>query len=187
MKNNIFKICCAVGVSAFFSCNSTTNDSANADSLSSDSSSAGTASQSSYVNLSTGEPVTIIRDTEQGYYVYSDSKKPIEDDIFFVDVNSRDTLYGKTGVVVNNAVIKTESGSWSLDEGMIEREGEEIKVKTPDGKLKVDGDELKYKEGDEKIKVDGDETKTKTGDTKTKTDGGDSKTKTSTTKVKVDN
>lgn len=186
MKTNILTICGAVLLPALFACNSTSNDNASADSLSADSAAALSATQASYVNLSTGEPVTIVRDTEKGYYVYSDTKQPIEDDFFFVDVNSRDTLYGKTGVVVNTAVIKTDAGAWSLNDAMIERDGEEIKVKTADGKFKVDGEEVKYKEGDTKIKVDGEEAKTKTGDSKTKVDGAEMKTKTGDTKVKVD-
>jgi hypothetical protein len=146
------------------------------------------ASNASYINLSTGAPVTVVKDEQQGYYVYSDTKKPIEKDFFFVDVNTQDTLYGPKGVVVNNAVVKSGSGSWSLNESMVERDGEDIKVKTADGKLKIDGDKLKYKEGDStKIKVDGNESKSKVGDSKTKTDGAESKTKAPGTKVKVDN
>lgn len=184
MKTNTLKTLAILILPALVACNNTSNDNASADSLETDSMQ---VSNASYVNLNTGEPVTIVRDTEKGYYVYSDTREPIENDLFFVDVNTRDTLYGKTGVVVNNAVIKSPSGSWTLNESMVERNGEEIKVKTADGKLKIDGDEMKYKEGDEnKIKVDGDETKIKTEDSKTKTDGAESKTKTPDTKVKVD-
>ena len=165
MKTNALKFLGIIIMPAIFACNSTSNENADADSLNTDSME---VSNASYVNLSTGEPVTIIRDTEKGYYVYSDSKEPIENDMFFVDINTRDTLYGRTGVVVNNAIIRADTG-WSLNESMVERDGEEIKIKTADGKLKIDGDEMKYKEGeDTKIKVDGDESKTKTGDTKVK-------------------
>ncbi|MBC8052597.1 MAG: hypothetical protein H7Y13_05995 [Sphingobacteriaceae bacterium] len=182
MKKNALKIIGAVLIPAIFACNSTSNDNASADSTAADT----TDMQSSYVNLSTGEPVTVVKDAESGQYVYSDTKKPIEKDFFFVDVSTQDTLYGTTGVVVNNAVIKSPAGSWTLNESMVEREGDEIKIKTADGKLKVDGEEMKYKEGDTKVKVDGEETKTKTSDSKTKTDGAESKTKTGDTKVKVD-
>lgn len=184
MRTIILKSFGVMLIPVFFACNNTSNDNANADSTATDM----TASEASYVNLSTGEPVTIVRDSEKGYYVYSDTKQPIEDDIFFVDVNTRDTLYGTKGVVVNTAIIKSPEGSWTLNESMVEREGDDIKIKTADGKLKIDGDEMKYKEGEEtKVKVDGDETKTKTADSKTKTDGADSKTKTDDTKVKIDN
>ena len=171
---------------AAIACNSSSNDSAGNDSASVDGENMG-ISQASYVNLSTGEPVTITQDAEKGYYVYSDTKEPVESDILFVDVNTRDTLYGRTGVVVNNALIKSSDGAWKLNESMVERDGDEIKIKTADSKLKIEGDEMKYKEGDDiKTKVDGEESKTKTADSKTKTDGEELKVKTPDTKVKVD-
>lgn len=171
---------------ALIACNTTSNNNASTDSLSADSTGA-QLSQTSYTNLSTGEPVTVMMDEQQGYYVYTDTKKPIERDFLFVDVNTQDTLYGPKGVVVNNALTKSASGSWALNEAMIERNGDDIKVKTADGKLKIDGDELKYKEGDStKIKVDGNESKTKVGDSKTKTDGNETKTKAPGTKVTVE-
>jgi predicted regulator of Ras-like GTPase activity (Roadblock/LC7/MglB family) len=180
MKLNALKFIAGIGVLSFFACTSNSNSTADADSAGLDSAGAMGTAQSSYVNLNTGESVQIVRDTEKGYYVYSDSRKPVEKDMFFVDVTTNDTLYGSKGVVVNSAVVKSEVGSWTLNEQMIEREGDEVKIKTADGKLKMEGDEIKYKEGEEtKVKVDGDETKTKTGNTKTKTEDGE-------TKVKVD-
>jgi hypothetical protein len=167
MKNSILKMAGILLVPTFIACNSNTNDNATTDSVETEMS----ASEASYVNLSTGEPVTIIRDTEKDQYIYSDTKQPIERDLFFVDVNTRDTLYGTSGVVVNNAVIKSPAGTWTLNESMVERDGDEIKIKTDSTKMKIDGDEMKYKEGDgSKVKVDGDESKTKTPDSKTKTD-----------------
>ena len=167
MKNSIFKMAGILLVPTFIACNSNTTDNASTDSVETEMS----ASDASYVNLSTGEPVKVIRDTEKGQYIYSDTKKPIERDLFFVDVNTRDTLYGTSGVVVNNAVIKSPAGTWTLHESMVERDGDEIKIKTDSTKMKIDGDEMKYKEGDgSKVKVDGDESKTKTPDSKTKTD-----------------
>ena len=154
-------------IPAFIACNSNKNEKAATDSVDT----VTATSEASYVNLSTGEPVTIIRDSEKDQYVYSDTKQPVEKDLFFVDVNTRDTLYGTSGVVVNNAVIKSPAGTWTLNESMVERNGDEIKIKTDSTKMKIDGDEMKYKEGDgSKVKVDGDESKTKTPDTKTKTD-----------------
>jgi hypothetical protein len=167
MKNSILKMAGILLVPTFIACNSNTNDNATTDSVETEMS----ASEASYVNLSTGEPVTIIRDTEKDQYIYSETKQPIERDLFFVDVNTRDTLYGTSGVVVNNAVIKSPAGTWTLNESMVERDGDEIKIKTDSTKMKIDGDEMKYKEGDgSKVKVDGDESKTKTPDSKTKTD-----------------
>lgn len=182
MRAIILKSFAIMLIPAFIACNNTSNDNANADSAAT-----GTdTTDATYVNLSTGEPVTIVRDTEQRQYIYSDTKQPVEDDLIFVDINTKDTLYGTTGVVVNNAIIKTPEGTWTLNEEMIIRDGDEIRIKTADGKLKIDDDEMKYKEGDSKVKTDGDESKTKTPDSKTKTDGSESKTKTPDTKVKVE-
>jgi len=167
MKTSILKMAGILLIPTFIACNSNTNDNAATDSVETEMS----TSEASYINLSTGEPVTIIRDTESDQYVYSETKQPIEKDLFFVDVNTRDTLYGTSGVVVNNAVIKSPAGTWTLNESMVERDGDEIKIKIDSTKMKIEGDEMKYKEGEEsKVKVDGDESKTKTPDNKTKTD-----------------
>ena len=190
MKTYSFQFLGAILLTSVFACKSSTSTNASADSLATDTVSAGgtAAATSSYVNLSTGEPVTIVRDEDKGYYVYSDTKKPIEKDLYFVDATSRDTLYGPTGLVVNNALIKSSSGSYTLNEQMVERDGDEIKIKTADGKLKIDGDEVKYKEGEDiKSKSDGNESKVKTADSKTKTDGNETKIKTEDTKIKIDN
>jgi len=182
MKSNLLKLAGILLLPTFVACNSDSNESADADSSATEMD----GTETSYVNLSTGEPVTIIKDSEKGYYVYSDTKQPIEKDLLFVETNTLDTLYGLNGVRVNNAVIKTPTGSWTLNEEMVEHDGDEIKIKTADGKLKIDGDEMKYKEGDTKVKVDGDESKTKTPDSKTKVDGAEMKTKTEDGKIKVD-
>jgi hypothetical protein len=186
MKTNLLKAAGLLLITALFACSSNqSNNSASADSTNSDSSDM-TLSSASYVRLDSGEPVTVVKD-ESGQYVYSDSRRPIEKDLMFVDVSTNDTLYGPKGVVVNNALIKSDAGSWSLNESMVDRNGEEITIKTADGKLKIDGDEMKYKEGDDvKTKVDGNESKSKSGDAKTKVDGNEMKTKSADTKVKVD-
>jgi hypothetical protein len=187
MKINAFKLLGIISIPLAFACSSNSDNSAANDSTDSDSADSMQVAQASYVNLSTGEPVSIVKDEDKGYYVYSDTKQPVEKDVFFVDVNRRDTLYGSKGVVVNSAIIRSDSGNWSLNEEMIERNGDDITIKTTDGKLKIDGDEMKYKEGDDvKTKVDGDESKSKSGDAKTKVDGAEMKTKTPETKVKVE-
>ena len=74
--------------------------------------------------------------------------------------NSGDTLY-QTGIVVNHAIMRAD-GKWMLDDTKIKRDGDQIKIKFPDGdKIKVDGDEMKSKDEDGKIKVDGDSIKVK--------------------------
>lgn len=173
MKNQALRIFGLFLIPVAFACNSAGDKTTDADSSNSENVSASTTS---YVNLNTGEPVSVERDSEKGYYVYSDTKEPIENDLFFVDVNSRDTLYGKTGVVINNALVRAND-AYQLNEALVERDGDEIKIKTANGKIKIDGDEVKYKEGDTKVKIDGDESKIKTSDTKIKTDGAETKVK----------
>jgi hypothetical protein len=133
MKTTILKMAGILLIPTLIACNSNTNDNTATDSLETEMN----TSEASYVNLSTGEPVTIIRDTEKDQYVYSDTKQPVEKDLFFVDVNTRDTLYGTSGVVVNNAVIKSPAGTWTLNESMVVRDGDEIKIKTDSTKMKI--------------------------------------------------
>ena len=137
--------------------------------------SAAAISNASYVNLNTGEQLSLMRDTMAASgaggssFVYSDSHNPIEPDLLFVDVSSGDTLYGPSGTIVNNAI--TKSGDvWKLDETKVIREGDKVKVKNDSTKLKMSEEQMKVKTGDTKVKVDGNETKVKTPDSKEKVD-----------------
>lgn len=105
-----------------------------------------------YQNLATGEKVYIIKDAKTGASIDSLTNEPV---MFYVDLNTKDTISGSTGLVVNNKIVKSEDGTYALittDEGM-SYEG--------DVKIKVDGDEIKIKTDDKKIKIDGDEKKVK--------------------------
>ena len=172
-----------------------TNESAeNTDSANTANQSATDSLSSGYVNLSTGEKITLTKEgsagsgagassatsgseSGSGMYIYADTRKPIDADMLFVDVSTGDTLYGPSGVVVNNALINS-GGTWKLDETKIERDGDEIKVKSDTEKLKMDDDEMKLKTGDSKIKADEDESKTKTSTSKEKVDDdGETKVK----------
>lgn len=110
-----------------------------------------------YENLETGEKVNIIKDANTGEAIDSISKKPI---LFYVDLDTKDTIYGKTGVVVNNKIVKTVEGTYEMVKSDVENEIDELKAEG-DVKIKVDGDETKIKTEDKKIKIDGDETKIK--------------------------
>jgi hypothetical protein len=120
-------------------------------------STAGTGASDAYIDLKTGSTVT--KDEASGRYVDA-SGNPVD---FYVDVNTRDTIYASTGQNVNNAVIY-DNGEWRVDEGKVKIDGDEMKYKNGDTKVKVDGDEYKSKSGDTKVKVDGDESKVKTDD-----------------------
>jgi hypothetical protein len=161
---------------ALSACNSNKNNTADTDTLSTSTESQSNMSTSnasyevkpgSYVNLKTGKKVYIIRDPQTGYAMDSIARVPVE---FYFDPSTHDTIY-ETGAVVNNSLIKTSSGDWSLSE---------------DAKMKFNGDKMKMKDGDTKIKTNGDESKVKSGDYKQKVDdngsvktkNGDDKTKT---------
>lgn len=170
------RILLTAALPAFFACNSTSNENAGSDTAGTEATDASTVSNTSYVKLSTGEAASIVKDTETNSYIYSDTRQPIESDLLFVDASTSDTLYGPTGLLVNNALVQTE-GTWKLDETKIKRDGDEIKIKSGDEKIKIDGEDMKVKDDDSKLKVDDDESKMKTPDTKEKTDDGETKVK----------
>jgi hypothetical protein len=123
-----------------------------------------------YVNLTSGEEVYIVRDENSGYAIDSIAKVPVE---FYVNTSTNDTLF-RTGLVVNNMLVQ-EEGTWKLDETKVKVDGDDIKIKGEDGsKVKIEGDgDIKIKDGDYKKKVseDGD-VKIKDGDTKIKIEDG---------------
>ncbi|RYZ78280.1 MAG: hypothetical protein EOP04_30015 [Proteobacteria bacterium] len=167
----------ATALFGFASCDSTNNDGDGdgSDTLSSTSTTTemtnGTGGMSqNYVDLRSGG--TVRRDDASGRYV-DESGSPVD---FYVDMNTRDTFYGLTGQVVNNALIH-ENDNWRVDDSKIKVDGDEMKIKDGDSKTKIEGDEYKSKSGDTKVKVDGDETKIKSGDTKIKTENGETKIK----------
>lgn len=161
MKSS-FKILSAAMISAaFLACNSGQNKDMAGDSTSYDESTMTTQTEvrvipGSYRELNTGKTVYIISDPQTGWAIDSISRVPVE---FYID-NSGDTLF-QSGLVVNNAIMKAD-GKWMLDETKIKRDGDQIKIKFPDGdKIKMDGDEIKVKDEDGKIKVEDDTIKVK--------------------------
>src|SRR5690606_30014354 len=103
---------------------------------------------SKYKNLQTGENVHIIK-SETGQAIDSVSGKPVE---FYVNTETKDTIYGETGVVVNNKIIKTADGVYKLDERKFKTDVEKLLESGENVKVKVDGDEVKIKTDDKKIK-----------------------------------
>ena len=113
-----------------------------------------------YENLETGEKVYIIKDSETGKSIDSVSGKPV---LFYVDLDTKDTINGETGLVVNNQIVKTNEGTYEMAKSDLQNEIDEMKAEG-DVKIKVDGDEMKIKTDDKKIKIDGEEKKVKTED-----------------------
>ena len=62
-----------------------------------------------YVDLNTGKGIDIIKDSTNGYWINAETKAPL---IVYYDSKTKDTLYGKTGEVINNKVIKTPDGKY---------------------------------------------------------------------------
>ncbi len=62
-----------------------------------------------FIDLETGKHIDVIKDLTNGYMVNADTKEPV---IIYVDTETKDTIYGKTGEVINDHVIKTEEGKY---------------------------------------------------------------------------
>jgi hypothetical protein len=122
----------------------------------------GCKSDQRYIDLASGEHINIEKDSTTGYMVNADSRKPVN---IYVDTKTKDTLYGRTGEVVNGKV-KKNGEKW-------EYEDDEFTYKEGDYKLKVESDgDYKIKDGDYKKKVENDgDVKIKDGDKKVKIDG----------------
>jgi hypothetical protein len=112
--------------------------------------------QERYLNLNTGEKVELEKDPETGLMVDAKTKQPV---YLYVDTKTNDTIYGKTGKVVNGEIVRIDNE--------YKFKGD-YEYKSADGDLKVevekDGD-IKIKDGDSKLKVDGE-----TGEKKVKKD-----------------
>lgn len=112
-----------------------------------------------YVDLRTGEPIKIEKDAETGVWVNAETKKPV---YMYVDTKKNDTIYGKSGLVVNGHIVRSDDNVYWYD---LDHK-EEYKVKSDDYKMKVENDgDIKIKDGDKKTKIDGE-----TGEKKVKKD-----------------
>ncbi|OAQ38262.1 hypothetical protein A5893_15845 [Pedobacter psychrophilus] len=113
-----------------------------------------------YEDLATGEKVYIIKDAETGMAIDSVSQKPV---MFYVDLDTKDTINGTTGAVVNNQIVKDAEGKYEMAKSDLEQQIDEMK--SEDGvKIKVE------KDGDYKIKTDDKKIKIEDGEAKIKTD-----------------
>jgi len=122
-----------------------------------------------YVDLETGKHITVVKDSTNGVMVNKETNEPVD---IYVDTETKDTIYGKTGEVINNHVIKLDDGKYTYAEADIdpvkvktEADGD-YKVKDDNSKIKVEEDgDVKIKEGDKKVKIDAE-----SGEKKVKTD-----------------
>ena len=112
-----------------------------------------------YVDLRTGENIEIEKDPQSGVWVNAATKKPV---YMYVDTKKNDTIYGKSGLVINGHIVRSDDNVYWYDVD----HNEEYKVKSDDYKMKVEKDgDIKIKDGDKKTKIDGE-----TGEKKVKKD-----------------
>jgi hypothetical protein len=117
-----------------------------------------------YLDLSTNQPVDLQKDDSTGLMIARDNGKPVD---FYVDTKSHDTIYAKTGKVVNGHIAQTAAGTWE-----IKSDDDEYKAVSGDTKIKSEGDEGKVKDGGYTRKVEGDgDVKIETGSETIKVDG----------------
>ena len=106
-----------------------------------------------YYDLTAGKYIKLEKDEKTGRMINTETHEPV---YIYVDRETRDTIYGATGDVVNGHVVVTSDGKYDIDD--------EYKIKYGDYKKKVDGDEVKIKDGDTKIKIEDGEKKVKKDD-----------------------
>jgi hypothetical protein len=126
----------------------------------------GCDTKDSFVDLETGKTITVVKDSTSGYMINAETKQPVE---IYVNTATHDTIYGRTGKVINNLVARSSDGKFTYhdhSEMKVTDGGSEIKVESDaDYKKKVEKDgDVKIKDGDTKIKIEAD------GDKKIKKD-----------------
>jgi len=111
-----------------------------------------------YVDLRTGNTVELVKDEKSGLMVNATTKEPV---YIYVDRKEKDTIYGKTGEVINGHIVVNDNNEY-----VYEKDFKPYEVKGDDYKVEVEKDgDIKIKDGDSKIKVDGE-----TGEKKVKKD-----------------
>ncbi len=113
----------------------------------------------SYVDLRTGKSIAIEKDST-GAWIEAGTKQPV---YIYVDTKRNDTIYGKTGEVINGHVVKGSDNVYFYD---MDVNSTNSNNEAGDYKRKVENDgDVKIKTDDKKIKIDGE-----TGERKVKND-----------------
>ena len=127
-----------------------------------------------YIDPNTGNALNLEKDESSGLMVDAETRKPVS---IYVDTETKDTVWGRSGKVVNGKVRRNKSDDGNYVYVYTEDDDNDggVKVKSEDGSYEVkngdykkevekDGD-ITIKDGDTKIKIDG-----KTGERKVKKD-----------------
>ena len=117
-----------------------------------------------YINLGNGKVVEVEKDKVTGAMVDKDTKEPI---YIYVDTKKNDTIYGKTGEVINGHVVLDNTQQYVFDKDIkVEADANSVEYKDGDYKMEIEKDgDIKIKDGDKKTKIDGE-----TGERKVKKD-----------------
>jgi hypothetical protein len=110
-----------------------------------------------YLDLATGEEVAITKDMNTGLIINKETRQPL---YIYVDPIEEDTIYAKTGEVINGHVInKGNKFIYDKDETLKLSADTLSKYKDDDykAKFKKDGS-IKIKNGDRKVIIDKDGT-----------------------------
>src|ERR1044072_4761066 len=102
------------------------------------------------------------------------TNEPVE---FYVDMNTRDTVYGRGRYIVNNYIVKANDGMYRLDAGKVKIDKDDLKLKDGSKKFKMDQSNMKMKGWEGKMKGDSTSGKMKQKDMKKKMDNDGMKTK----------
>jgi len=65
-----------------------------------------------YIDLKTHKQVSVTIDTTLGQIVNTENNQPID---LFIEPTTHDTIYGPTGTVVNNYIIRSDNGDLNVD------------------------------------------------------------------------
>jgi hypothetical protein len=105
-----------------------------------------------YIDLRTGQTIQVEKDSS-GAWVVADTKKPV---YIYVDTEKNDTIYGKTGEVINGHVVKGEDNLYWYDSDVRNNDAGTNEAESGEYKKKVEGDgDIKIKTEDQTIKIDG--------------------------------
>jgi hypothetical protein len=94
--------------------------------------------ESEYYDLNRDKPVKLVKDENTGLMVDADTKQPV---YIYVNTETKDTIYGPTGEVINGRVIKSEDGKYKYGDLKIKQDEDgDFKLKDDDYKKKLDAD-----------------------------------------------
>ena len=116
-----------------------------------------------YVDLNTGETVSVYYDTLKWVTVNKVTTQPVDWYVIkYADRMDYDTVHGVTGIIANGMIVKGDAG-WTFDDSKVKWDGNELKMKDRFGrKVKWEAGEMKIKDWNSKYKSEkGDDTKFK--------------------------